>query len=88
MTDSPKVPPGHDDAPLSPAGHSAAREEAIASLGAEISAATIETLRRMHVSGEPGVQGWIGIAKQVQSIVPHGPRPGLASLRETIREKK
>lgn len=76
------------DAPVSSTGHTAARERAIAHLGDEISEATIETIRRMHVSGEPGFEGWVGIARQVESIARHAGRSPMPSLRETVRERK
>ena len=87
MSDSPhdKAP---GDAPPSSMGHSAAREKAITQLGDELSEATIATIRRMHVSGEPGLDGWIGIARQVESIARHGGRAVVSNLRETIKEGK
>lgn len=76
------------DAPVSSVGHTAAREKAIAQLGDELSPATIATIRRMHVSGEPGLEGWIGIARQVESIAKHSTRAAVTSLRETVKEGK
>ena len=93
MSDTPHDPPKGEnappgDAPVSSVGHTAAREKALAHLGDELSAATIATVRRMHVSGEPGLEGWVVIARQVEAIAKHSGRAAVSNLRETVKEGK
>jgi hypothetical protein len=83
---APPVPPPHDRAPS--LGHDDAREQALASLGDAISAQTAATVRRMHVSGEPGYEGWLSIAKQVESIARHNERITPTDFRKTVKEGK
>ena len=87
MSDSPHDNPS-GDGPVSSVGHTAAREKAITQLRDELSPATIATIRRMHVSDEPGLEGWISIARQVESIAKHSSRADGRSLRETVKEGK
>jgi hypothetical protein len=89
MSDDPLKPaPTQEPPPPSSIGHTDARERAIARLGPELSPSTIETIRRMHVSGEPGVEGWMGIARQVETISRYTATMPHASARATIKEGK
>jgi hypothetical protein len=89
MSDKPANPdPSSETPPPSSLGHTDAREKALARLGAELSTSTIETIRRMHVSGEPGVEGWMGIARQVETISRYTATIPHASARATIKEGK
>lgn len=89
MSDKPSQSNTNPEAPApSSVGHTDAREKAIARLGSELSPNTIETIRRMHVSGEPGVEGWMGIARQVETISRYTATMPHASARATIKEGK